>query len=84
MIVYQPSSAFLSTPWPDFVMAKVICRTQSNYTVALGLWLMLQKEYIQTGTPASPRPRRDLHPDRHPVHRDAAFLSGVHVRFCQG
>ena len=28
-------------------MAKVICRTQSNYTVALGLWLMLQKEYIQ-------------------------------------
>ena len=35
------------TPWLDFVMAKVICRTQSNYTVALGLWLMLQKEYIQ-------------------------------------
>ena len=25
----------------------MICRTQSNYTVALGLWLMLQKEYIQ-------------------------------------
>ena len=24
-----------------------MCRTQSNYTLALGLWLMLQKEYIQ-------------------------------------
>ena len=46
MIVYQALIGFL-TPWLDFVMAKVICRTQSNYTVALGLWLMLQKEYIQ-------------------------------------
>lgn len=46
MIVYQAIIGFL-TPWLDFVMAKVICRTQSNYTAALGLWLMLQKEYIQ-------------------------------------
>ena len=46
MIVYQAIIGFLG-PWLDFVMAKVICRTQSNYTVALGLWLMLQKEYIQ-------------------------------------
>ena len=46
MIVYQAIIGFL-TPWLDFVMAKVICRTQSNYTVSLGLWLMLQKEYIQ-------------------------------------
>ena len=46
MIVYQAITGFL-TPWLDFVMAKVICRTQSNYTVSLGLWLMLQKEYIQ-------------------------------------
>lgn len=46
MIVYQAIVGFL-TPWLDFVMAKVIARTQSNYTVALGLWLMLQKEYIQ-------------------------------------
>ncbi|NMN01060.1 ABC transporter, permease protein [Bifidobacterium sp. DSM 109958] len=46
MIVYQAITGFL-TPWLDFVMAKVICRTQSNYTVALGLWLMLDKEYIQ-------------------------------------
>ncbi len=46
MIVYQAIIGFL-TPWLDFVMAKVICRTQSNYTMALGLWFMLQKEYIQ-------------------------------------
>ena len=46
MIVYQAIIGFL-TPWLDFVMAKVICRTQSNYTVALGLWMMLDKEYIQ-------------------------------------
>lgn len=46
MIVYQAIIGFL-TPWLDFVMAKVICRTQTNYTAALGLWQMLQKEYIQ-------------------------------------
>ena len=46
LLDYQAIIGFL-TPWLDFVMAKVICRTQSNYTVALGLWLMLQKEYIQ-------------------------------------
>jgi len=27
-------------------MAKTIARTQDNYTVSLGLWQMLQKEYI--------------------------------------
>ena len=45
MIVYQALVGFL-TPWLDFVLAKAICRTQENYTVALGLWQMLQKEYI--------------------------------------
>ena len=45
MIVYQAIVGFL-TPWLDFVMAKVIARTQDNFTVALGLWQMLQKEYI--------------------------------------
>ena len=45
MIVYQAITGFL-TPWLDFVMAKAICRTQDQYTVALGLWQMLQKEYI--------------------------------------
>ncbi|WFN89907.1 ABC transporter permease subunit [Arcanobacterium wilhelmae] len=46
MIVYQAIVSFLG-PWLDFVMARVIARTQTNYTVALGLWQMLQKEYIQ-------------------------------------
>ncbi|MCS4535717.1 sugar ABC transporter permease [Corynebacterium sp. HS2168-gen11] len=45
MIVYQAIIGFL-TPWLDFVLAKAIARTQENYTVALGLWKMLEKEYI--------------------------------------
>ena len=45
MMVYQALIGFL-TPWLDFVMAKAIARTQENYTVSLGLWQMLQKEYI--------------------------------------
>ena len=47
MIVYQAIVGFL-TPWLDFVMAKVIARTQENYTASLGLWLMLDKEYINS------------------------------------
>jgi len=45
MLVYQSLTGFL-IPWLDFVLAKTICRTQENYTVSLGLWQMLQKEYI--------------------------------------
>lgn len=45
MMVYQAIVGFL-TPWLDFVLAKAIARTQDNYTVSLGLWQMLQKEYI--------------------------------------
>lgn len=45
MIVYQSIVSFL-TPWLDFVLAKTIARTQEHYTVSLGLWKMLQKEYI--------------------------------------
>ena len=45
MLVYQAIIGFL-TPWLDFVLVKVIARTQDNYTVSLGLWQMLQKEYI--------------------------------------
>ena len=34
-------------PWTDFIFAKVICRAESQYyTVAIGLWKMLEKEYI--------------------------------------
>ncbi|MDR1392384.1 MAG: ABC transporter permease subunit [Bifidobacteriaceae bacterium] len=45
MIVYQAIVGFM-IPWLDFVLAKAICRTQDNYTVSLGLWQMLQREYI--------------------------------------
>lgn len=46
IIVYTILTSFIS-PWVDFIFAKVICRAESNYyTVALGLWKMLEKEYI--------------------------------------
>lgn len=45
MLVYQALTAFLG-PCLDFVMAKAICRTQENYTVALGLYQMLSREYL--------------------------------------
>ena len=48
MIVYQIITSFMA-PWVDFVFAKVIIRTNSRYyTVALGLWNMLEKEYVDT------------------------------------
>ena len=45
MIVYQAIVGFLA-PWLDFVMAGVIARDHHGWTVAVGLWNMLQKEYI--------------------------------------
>jgi hypothetical protein len=34
-------------PWVDFIFAKVIVRANADqFTVAIGLWNMLQKEYI--------------------------------------
>ena len=37
------------SPWLDFIFAKVICRANSDqYTVAIGLWKMLEKEYIDS------------------------------------
>lgn len=46
IIVYTVLTAFLA-PWVDFIFAKVICRTNVRYyTVAIGLWRMLEKEYI--------------------------------------
>lgn len=48
IIVYTVLTAFM-TPWLDFIFAKVICRANSDqYTVALGLWKMLEKEYIDS------------------------------------
>ncbi len=46
VIVYTVLTAFIG-PWVDFIFAKVICRANADYyTVAIGLWRMLEKEYI--------------------------------------
>lgn len=46
IIVYTVINSFMS-PWLDFIFAKVICRANSDYyTVSVGLWNMLEKEYI--------------------------------------
>lgn len=48
IIVYTVLTTFIA-PWIDFIFAKVICRTNANYyTVAIGLWRMLEKEYIDS------------------------------------
>ena len=46
MIVYQVITSFLG-PWVDFIFAKMICRTSTQYyTVSVGLYTMLEKEYV--------------------------------------
>lgn len=46
IIVYTILTSFMG-PWVDFIFAKVICRADaSNFTVSIGLWKMLEKEYI--------------------------------------
>ena len=46
IIIYTVLTAFIG-PWVDFIFAKVICRANADqYTVAIGLWRMLEKEYI--------------------------------------
>ena len=46
IIIYTVMTSFIA-PWVDFIFAKVICRENSDqFTVAIGLWNMLQKEYI--------------------------------------
>lgn len=46
VVVYTVLTAFIG-PWVDFIFAKVICRANSDqYTIAIGLWKMLEKEYI--------------------------------------
>lgn len=48
IMVYTILSAFMA-PWTDFIFARVICRAESRYyTVALGLWKMLEREYINS------------------------------------
>lgn len=46
ILVYTIMTAFIA-PWVDFIFAKVICGAENKYyTVAIGLWSMLEKEYI--------------------------------------
>ena len=46
IVIHTVLTAFIS-PWVDFIFAKVICRANADqYTVAIGLWKMLEKEYI--------------------------------------
>ncbi len=46
IVIYTVLTSFIA-PWVDFIFAKVICGASSDqYTVAIGLWNMLQKEYI--------------------------------------
>lgn len=47
IIVYTILTSFLA-PWLDFIFAKVIMGDKyENYTVSIGLWTMLEKEFIQ-------------------------------------
>ena len=48
IIVYTILTSFMA-PWLDFIFAKVICRANAQYfTVSIGLWKMLEKEYINS------------------------------------
>lgn len=47
IVVFTILTAFIG-PWVDFIAAKVICRAEAKYfTVAIGLWNMLEREYVQ-------------------------------------
>ena len=46
IIIYTVMTSFIA-PWVDFIFAKVIVRANADqFTVAIGVWNMLQKEYI--------------------------------------
>lgn len=46
IIIYTTLTSFIA-PWVDFIFANVLCGANSKqFTVAIGLWNMLQKEYI--------------------------------------
>ncbi len=48
IIVYTVLTSFLA-PWLDFIFARVICRANADqFTIAIGLWTMLDKQYIDT------------------------------------
>lgn len=46
IIVYTVLNSFMG-PWLDFIFARIICGAKSEYyTVSIGLWNMLEKEYV--------------------------------------
>lgn len=48
IITYTLLTAFMG-PWVDYIFARVIMGQDTQYyTIAIGLWTMLQKEYIET------------------------------------
>ena len=48
IIIYTVLTSFMS-PWADYIFAKVIMGDNyKNYTVALGLYMMLEESYIDT------------------------------------
>ena len=48
ILIYTVLTSFMA-PWIDFIFAKIILGTNYNkYTVAIGMWTMMSKEYIQT------------------------------------
>ena len=48
IIVYTLLTAFMG-PWVDYIFAKVILGTDRQYyTIAIGLWTMLEREFIET------------------------------------
>lgn len=48
IITYTLITAFMGT-WVDYIFAKVILGNETPYyTIAIGLWTMLEKEYVET------------------------------------
>ena len=51
IITYTLMTAFMG-PWVDYIFAKVIMGNETPYyTIAIGLWTMLEKEYLETYYP---------------------------------
>ena len=75
IIIYTVLTAFMS-PWLDFIFARVICRANSDqYTIAIGLWRMLEKEYIDSWYTSFAAGRgSDFHTDCHIVPVYAEIL----------
>lgn len=48
ILIYTVLTSFMA-PWLDFIFAKFMLGTKyEKYTIATGLWTMMQKEYIRT------------------------------------